>query len=81
MLSEMGNRMIQHIGLAVHEEQTNMRNVIWPFLQGSHFSLLGVQMTAMFHQVWQIRLLFTALQSQCNVPKHGKQGKHGVDPY
>ena len=44
--------------------------IVWPFLQGSHFSeFLEVQLTATFHQVWQIKLLSTALHCSCKDSK------------
>ena len=43
--------------LELQERHTKVRNVILPFLQGSHFLFLWVHMTAMFYQFWRICLL------------------------
>ena len=72
--SEMGNKMVKLLhGACTSRLHTIVWNVILPFQQGS-FLFLGVQVTMMFHRVWQIGFLFTAIHGPWNdSKKHGKQ--------
>ena len=48
------------------------------FGKASSFPFLGVQVPMIFHLVWQISLLSTALYYLCNDSKHGRQKIHGA---
>ena len=76
----MGNSIKNRSGAYNARSHTNVRNDILPFwpAKAAIFSFLGVQpgpeVTAVFHPVWQIRLLSTAFKL-LHSPKHGKQKK------